>query len=81
MDDEGLCYELNFITMERLMVEVNSAFEKGDNYFSDTGLVILDSITKNSIMKAIGRLIERKYFTTQKGCKAESSNKWTVVKL
>lgn len=80
-DDEGYCYELNFITLERLGVEINGGLESGDHHFADTGLVVLDSITKDSIVKAVRRLIEKRYFTRQKQIKLVPEPKWSFFEL
>jgi hypothetical protein len=80
-DEEGHYYELNFITIERLGVELNSSLESGDHHYADTGLVILDSITKDSIVKTVRKLIEKRYFFTQKKVNLLPESKWSFFKL
>lgn len=80
-DDEGFCYELNFITLDRLVVEFRSSLEKGDNYFADVGLVILDRITKDSIVRAVRSLADQKFFSTQKGSKVKPESTWHVIDI
>ena len=62
-------------------MEFKSSLEKGENYFSDTGLVILDVIKKDSIVKAVFNLIEKKYFNGQKRLNVEPAEKWFFIEL
>ena len=57
-DDDRFHYELNFITIDRLGVEVKRCLEKGENCFADVGLVTLDSITRGAIVNAVRSLIK-----------------------
>jgi hypothetical protein len=80
-DDEGLCYELNFITLERLAVELKYFLEQGIRHYAETGLVILDVINKSAIVKAVQSLIEKRYFITQKPLRPEPQDGWFFVRL
>jgi hypothetical protein len=80
-DDEKNYYELNFITVERLVLEIKLNNEKGENCFADVGLVVSNSITKNSIVDAVRHLVKRKYFTTQKALQPVPKASWFYVEI
>lgn len=80
-DQEGFFYELNFVDLNRLRIDLVSNKEKGINCFSDTGLVVIDKVTKDSIVKAVKFLNDEKYFTTQKKLIKEKSLDWHIIKV
>lgn len=80
-DEEGFFYELNFVDLNRLKIDLNTNYERGVNCFADTGLVIIDKVTKESIIKAVKFLESEKYFTTQKKLTREKSPEWYTVEM
>ncbi len=80
-DHEGMFYELNVIDLDRLKVDFLGNKKNGKNYFTDTGLIILDVITKDAILKAVRSLIKENFFSTQKPIKKTISKDWFVLSL
>ncbi|WP_430405627.1 hypothetical protein [Fluviicola sp.] len=75
----GLYFELNFIDLQRLEVELNSNMEKGRNYYTDTGLILVDQVSKDSIVKAVIGLDQKNFFFTQKPLKITPEEQWFYI--
>lgn len=78
---DGQCYyQLTFMTLERLTAELK--LDKGKiNYFTEVGLIILNVITKDAILKAIRGLIADQYFSTQKPLKLNPEENWAIIHI
>jgi hypothetical protein len=80
-DHAGGCYELTFLTLERLSFEVKGTLGRENNFYADCGLVVIDEPTKDSIVKAVRELAKRRYFDGLKPVQLEPEPQWSIFPL
>lgn len=80
MDDDK-CFNLNFISIERLNIEFAANLERGEIFFADEGLVIVNTVNKDSIIRSIVDLYNKKFFSTQKNQVIEPSDGWVAFDI
>ena len=78
---DGAVYELNFINLDRLKIELESNASNGVNCFTDRGLIILEKISKDDIVAAVGYLEEQKYFDSLKPIVVDKEDSWYYINL
>jgi hypothetical protein len=54
---------LYFIDIARLSQELDGNIQIGDDFFAENGLIVLPSVTLESIHKVVGLLVDRGFFS------------------
>lgn len=82
IDNDNNNYEINFVTTERLQSDLKYNLSIGKNYFTDFCLVILETVTKDTILTSVQELSKINFFKRFTPIeKAESKPEWVVVPL
>ena len=82
IDDDDNYYEVNFVTLERLRSDLSYSIGIGKKYFTDICMVLLEEVTKDSILncvKDLSKIIFFKRFTPID--KVESKPEWITFSL
>ena len=64
--DNGSRYRVNFIDVVRLGQDLESEVESGSSYLAEPGMIVVPSVTAESIKKSVDGLVRQGYFDTQK---------------
>lgn len=64
--EDGSRYRVNFIDPVRLGQDLESEAESGSLYLAEPGMIVVPSVTKELIQKAVDGLVTQGFFDTQK---------------
>jgi hypothetical protein len=82
IDNDGNNYEVNFVTTERLQSDLKYNISIGKNYFTDFSLVVLEEVTKDTILSSVQELIKMNFFKRFTPIeKVEYKPEWVVFSL
>ena len=82
IDNDGCHYELHFVTLERLALDLKYSVDNGKKYFTHVCLIILEEVTKDEILNCVKDLAAINYFKRFTPIeKSDPQKEWTEFSL